>query len=154
MELKVYIDRLKEGAIEKFSGDIPSSFLDLIDKDLVCDHPVHVKGDAYLANDHLIVNLELKATVKIPCSICNQMTEISLHVPDFTHAEPISLIKGSIFDLSELIREDILIQIPQFVECNQGNCPERETIKKFLKKKKEDGTSKEATQVYYPFSDL
>lgn len=154
MELKVYIDRLKEGSAEKFTGQVPSSFLDLGDRELVCTSPITLKGEAYLASDHLIIKLDIKTSFMMPCLVCNEMTHIDVHVPDFTHAEPLSSIPGSIFDISDLIREDILVQLPQFIECNGGSCPEREEIKKYLKQKKEEGKSKEAAQVHFPFSNL
>jgi uncharacterized metal-binding protein YceD (DUF177 family) len=154
MELKIFIDRLKDGHIEKFSFQAPSAFLDLNEKDLTCSGLIEIQGEAYIATDHLILKLELSTTISMPCSICNEQTEIKLHVPDFYHAEPLHEIKGAVFDYTECLREDILIQIPQFTECHGGKCPERENIKNFLKKETSSTSSSASSTVHFPFSDL
>ena len=56
------------------------------------------------------------------------------------------LLKQAI-DQEELM-EAILLQVPDFVECHDGDCPERKNISKFLKK---DGAGKNE---YQPFKDL
>jgi uncharacterized metal-binding protein YceD (DUF177 family) len=154
MELKIFIDRLRDGHIEKFSFKAPSAFLDLNEKDLSCSAPIDIDGEAYIATDHLILKLDLSTTISMPCSICNEPTEIKLHVPDFYHAEPLQEIKGAVFDYTECLREDILIQVPQFTECHGGKCPERENIKNFLKKEIPSANSTPSSHVHFPFSNL
>ncbi|NDD57653.1 MAG: hypothetical protein EBZ47_00150 [Chlamydiae bacterium] len=154
MELKIFVDRLKDGQEEKISAEIPSDFLAIDESELHLTSPVFIKGNAYLASDHLILKLDVKTKISIPCSVCNQPTEVSIHLPDFYHTEPIQDISGSVLDFTDLVREDILLLVPQFVECNQGKCPERGEIKKYLKPT-ENGQSHTAKEhVHFPFSNL
>lgn len=154
MELKIFIDRLKDGHIEKFSGELSTDFLQIKEEELTFTAPITLKGEAYLAIDHLILRLHIETKLSMPCSICNHPTELKVNVPDFYHAAPLSEIRSSIFDYTEALREDILLQVPQFIECNNNKCPERENIKVYLKTEKEPGQTPKASHVHFPFSDL
>lgn len=154
MELKIFVDRLKDGHIEKLTQEIPSDFLGVQEDDLSFIAPITLKGESYLASDHLIIKLHIETKISMPCSICNQPTELHIVVPDFYHAEPMENIRSSVFDYSELLREDILLQVPQFTECNKGNCPERDSIKGFLKKEKTQEAKAKTSPMHFPFSDL
>lgn len=149
MELVIYIDRLKDGLVEKFSGTTDTEFLG---DDPSFDKTLTLSGEAYVTGDHLILKLQAKTMARLPCSICNELTEVPLSLSDFYHAEPLSDIP-SVFNFSELLREDILLQLPLFVECG-GNCPQREEIKKFLKKPAEESAKGSLHDVQFPFSDL
>lgn len=154
MEFKIFIDRLKDGHIEKFSKTIPASVFELKEDDLTFKEPIEIKGEAYLATDHLIVKLKAKTKISLPCSICNEPTLIPIEISDFYHAEPVAEIRGSVFDYLELLREDILIQVPQFTECHGGNCPERENLKKFMKKENTESSTQNKSNHHFPFSQL
>jgi predicted SprT family Zn-dependent metalloprotease len=56
MELKIYIDRLKDGKLEKLSASVPTAFLDTHDAELSFQDTLTLSGEAYIANDHLILN--------------------------------------------------------------------------------------------------
>ena len=146
MELKIYVEQLKDGQKETFKGKISSDFLPK-EKDLFFEKEVSLSGEAYVAGDHLLIKLAAKAIAFIPCCICNEPTEVSLTLSDFYHAEPLEEI-SSVFDFSELLRTDLLLQLPKFVEC-QGNCPERKNIKKYLKEE-----TAQSSNVNFPFAGL
>ncbi len=147
MELKIYIDRLKEGQKETFKGKISSDFLPK-EQDLSFEKEIELSGEAYTAGDHLMIKLNAKILAFLPCSICNKPTEVPLILSDFYHAESIEEIPAGVFDFSELLRTDLLLQLPKFIEC-QGKCPERDTIKKYLK---QEVSQKDNTN--FPFSIL
>jgi uncharacterized metal-binding protein YceD (DUF177 family) len=149
MELVIYVDRLKEGQTETFSGDISSDFLG---DDPSFQDNVKVSGQAYIAGDHLILKLQAETAAWLPCSICNQPTLVSSTLVDFYHAQPLEDV-SSIFDFSSLLREDLLLQLPFFAEC-EGNCPERESLKKFLKTPSESSPDGSVFNVQFPFADL
>lgn len=149
MELKIYTDRLKDEQAEKFAGQVSADFLEIQEEDLTFSSPVSIRGEAYLASDHLIVRFHIETTATLPCSICNSTVEVPICLPDFMHTEPVSEIKSCVFDLVPLLREDILLQVPQFTECNGGHCPERDTMKKFTK-----APSSEKEDAYFPFANL
>ena len=147
MELKIYVDRLKEGQKETFKGTVSCDFMPK-EQDLFFEKDIHLSGESYVAGDHLMIKLTARVLAFIPCSICNKPTEVPLILSDFYHAEPLEDISSSVFDFSELLRTDLLLQLPKFIEC-QGKCPERDSMKKYLKQEtaKTDNT-------HFPFSTL
>lgn len=147
MELKIYVDRLKEGKKEVFHGKISSDFM-VQESDLFFDKDMELDGEAYVAGDHLIIKLTAKVLAYMPCSICNKPTAFPLILSDFYHAESLEDNPSPTFDFSELLRTDLLLQLPSFIEC-QGNCPERANIKKYLK---QDTAKNDNT--HFPFSNL
>ncbi|QZA59122.1 hypothetical protein [Candidatus Rhabdochlamydia porcellionis] len=151
-ELHIYIDRLKTGQIDKISESISSDFLEIDEQDLVFDKIFKIEAEAYLANDHLIIQFTLNISAFIPCSICNKMTENFLKLDNTCFSIALSEIKGAIFDFTDEIRSTILNLVPSFSECNQGNCPDRSIIKKYLNSPVKDGSSK-TKNVYFPFAE-
>lgn len=150
-ELHVYIDRLKTGQTERISESISSDFLEIDEQDLTFDKIFKIEAEAYLANDHLIIRFTLDINAFIPCSICNAMTKNSLKLDSTCFSIALSEIKGTVFDFTDEIRSTILNLTPSFSECNQGNCPDRPFLKKYLKSPTKDGSSK-TKDVYFPFA--
>lgn len=149
MSFQIEIDRLKGGKVIKIEESFDPSFLKIDEQELQFPHPVTVSGEAYLTDADLILSLKAKTKALLPCAICNKMIEKELKVDQITHAEPISEIPSHIFDFSELLREDLLIELPKYIECNQGKCPERTTVAPYLRsKERKDKTT------YFPFADL
>ena len=145
MELTIYVDRLKEGQEELFEGTISTSFLG---KDPLFQETLFLSGKAYVTGDLLILKLEAKTAAFLPCSICNEQVLVPLILRDFYHDKDLKEIP-SVFDFSDLLREDLLLGLPQFAECG-GNCPERQSIKNYLKEPSKEDTS----SVQFPFSNL
>jgi uncharacterized metal-binding protein YceD (DUF177 family) len=154
--LKVYVDRLKDGHHLKIKEILPPNFLDVQDEELLFQEPVHISGEIYLAEDHLVMHLTIGTSALLPCSICNGAVCSPIAIKDVYLTEPLEEIKNALFDVTERIRETILLQIPLFTECNQGKCPEREKIKPFLKSEETSLASKSIPKevTYFPFADL
>jgi uncharacterized metal-binding protein YceD (DUF177 family) len=142
--MKIYIDRLKEGQTLKIDESLSPDFLDVHEKDLLFAEPVRLEGEAYLANEHLILHLNIETTARLPCAICNDPVNLRISIKNIYLTEPLAEIKRAVFEVTEEVRESILLQTPLFTECNGGKCPERENLKPFLK---EDVTN-------FPFADL
>ena len=149
LELKIYIDRLKSGHTEKIEEEIDSSFLEVAEEELLFPSKVSVSGTAYLADEHLVLHLKTKTEAKIPCSICNDLFLYPIKI-DFYHTVLLKDLINPIFEYAEALRESILLQVPPFAECHGGQCPERDSIDKFLKK----GHAAQDPHVQFPFSDL
>lgn len=148
--LEIFIDRLKEGKEACIKETLDPRFLAVQEAELQFDQPVEVVGKAYLSEEHLVLQLKAVAYAKMPCSVCNQMIEIKIQLPEsFCQAVPLTEIQGAIFDGTELVREALLLELPKYVECKEGNCPERSSIAPYLRP---PARSKEST--YFPFSDL
>jgi uncharacterized metal-binding protein YceD (DUF177 family) len=150
-DLKIYVDRLKHGQSEKIDITVPSDFLEIKEEELSFREPVHIRIEAYLANEHLITHLDIETAAFLPCSICNTQVRIPLASKGLYLSTPLSEIKNAVFDTTDEIRESVLLQAPLFAECNGGNCPERKNIKQFLEKTIQEKKSIE--EKYFPFAD-
>jgi hypothetical protein len=133
-KLEIFIERLKNEETQIIQEEIPSYLLSLKDQEVSFSETVSLKGKTYLASDHLILELSVKAVAFLPCIICNEQTPFEIFLPSLHHAQELSEIPSGIFHYQELIRESLLLQLPAFLECHNNQCPEREVIKKFFKK--------------------
>lgn len=149
---KIYVDRLQGGKVEKIDQSFSPEFMEIHEKELGFIDPVLVQGKAYLTDDHLILCLQASTTAKMPCSICNQMTKVPIHVENFYYTKPISELAEPIYDYRDELREAILLELPHFVECEK-KCPERKNLDPYLKKSIPQKAN-DSDSTYYPFSDL
>lgn len=106
--------------------ELPESVLDLEgDRFAHAGGPVHVDLFAYPVSHELIVKGTITAPVRLLCSKCGGFFSTSLAVSSFLRAYPITdgLEK---LDISEDIREDVLLEIPSYPRCTwegEGTCP-------------------------------
>lgn len=147
---QILIDRLKNGQTQKIKESFSPDFLDVSEKELQFLDPVEVSGEAYLSDQELILHFCIATKGFMPCVICNKMASFNLSIPNFYHAVPLQEIPGAIFDFRSSLREALLLELPQYTECNQGKCPEREIIAPYLK----DETKNKKHHTYFPFSNL
>ena len=145
----IYLDRLKDETVQKISLELSPEFFDVNEPDLIFQDPTQVNGEAYLAEDDLVLHLTASTTARMPCSICNKMTSIPLAIKGFYHTESISSLKTAIYDLRPPLREALLLELPKSAEC-PGGCKERGDIAPYLQEEKADNSS----ETYFPFSDL
>jgi hypothetical protein len=144
-QLHILIDSLKNQKEEMISSKILFEELDLENEnELIFFNPILVNGRAYLASENLIINLNIKFSISMPCIICANLTKQELEIKNLYITEELKNIK-TYFDMKEEIRNAALVQIPSFVECMRS-CPERQSIKKYLKK--------EEDKKNFPFSNL
>ena len=151
--LTIYTDRLKEGHVEEIHEEIPSALLDINDKDLRFADPIHIEGEAYIADEELLIHLNVNGEAILPCSICNGDVHLPIVLENLYLAQPLAECKTKLFDLKEFVRESLLLEVPQFAECHEGKCPERETLTPFLKSE-ENSTSEGEEAGHNPFTNL
>ena len=72
-QIKIYIDRLKQDHTLKLDEAIPPDFMQIEEEGLAFEGSIHVQGEAYLVDDHLVIHLNLKSVATLPCSICNYL---------------------------------------------------------------------------------
>ena len=150
-ELKIFIKQLQTDHQEKIDLTVSPDFFELSESELIMEAPVSVKGEIYVTDHHLILHLDAKTRAKMPCAICNNLTDLSLEAKIY-ESLPLSEIEDSLFDYSSFVKEELLLQIPLFAEC-ESNCPERSNLKAFLKKE-EPKKSAPHENTHFPFSDL
>ncbi len=142
----IYVDRLKDGKVEIIKETLPPEFLGINEADLSFVKEITIRGEAYLAEDHLFISIDAQTAARLPCQICNRATELPIHIKKFTHTEELKELSSSTYDCGPLLREAILLQIPPFMECEKNKCPERKDINKYLNKQTES--------IHFPFADL
>lgn len=149
--LRIYIDRLRTQGTEKIEESVSPDFIGVQEKDLRFEDPIQISGEAYLAQDELVIQLTVSTTATMPCAICNQSVPVPI-TAKVMHVEPATGFKRGTFDLGETLREAILLEIPLVAECNAGQCPSRKDMERYLKKQK--GSGLDAGDGYQPFADL
>lgn len=147
---RIYTDRLKDNEEQVIQEELDPSFLDIVDQELKFEKNVSLQGTAYLADDELVLRLNVSTVVTIPCVICTDWIEVPIVIEDFIHVVPLTEIRTGVYDFREILRDEILLAVPNFVECHNGKCPSRKDIDKFLKKP----DAKDQEDVYHPFADL
>lgn len=149
-EFKIFVDRLKHGEVEEIDESYDPSFLAIQEKELVFPEPVNVQGEAYIAEGDLVLRLDIDTKAIIPCRICNNPVNINIGLEGHYHIVPLSEIKSGVYSVKDHIRETLLLETPQFAECD-GMCPEREKLKHFFSNSKNEDINHPA---YQPFQNL
>ena len=141
--LKIYIDRLSGERTEKIEETLTPELMDVNEKDLQFQNSVKLKGRAYLAENHLVIYLDIEAEVLIPCAICNNGVRKKIIVKGFYHTEELEKIRGHVYNYANPLREAVLLEVPSYAECLE-DCPKRTDLKNYLQK----GNNQ------FPFADL
>ncbi len=151
-QLIIFIDRLHQGKEERLQATLPPDCMELDDPDLQFRSPLAVNLRAYLADNQLILHLNIATEINARCAICNQLTTKALHLPSLTEVVPLASIKGNRYDCSPLVREVVLLEVPHYVEC-KGNCLQRAKIAHYLTEK-DSNCPPSQEDMQFPFSDL
>lgn len=149
---RIYVDQLRDGKKAIINEVLDPAFLRIDEPELAFKKKILVTGEAYLASSDLILHLNAEAEALIPCLICNDPVPTYIGIEGFYYTQPVSEIKSGVFSFEELLREIILIEVPFFAECHEGQCPHRSELAKYMKSTDEKHNRSEET--YHPFSDL
>jgi len=149
---RIYVEQLRRGVRQRIDATAEPGFMEIAEGDeLQFEQPVRMEGEAYLADDSLVIYLDLETEATLPCSICNERIEAPVRVEGLYHLEPLEDISTGVFQFEKVVREAILLEAPSFAECNGGNCSKRKEIAKYLvdpEKVREEETQRN------PFADL
>lgn len=148
--LKILVDQLATGKVEQIGLEFDPQHLEVREKELQFVEKVQLDGQAYVANQELVVSVSIEAIAQMPCMVCNEWTKVPLSLKQIYGVFPLKSIKGKVFHLLPFLREELLLALPSFIECCKGKCPEREEVKRYLKMKKKS----EDNEGYAPFKDL
>jgi uncharacterized metal-binding protein YceD (DUF177 family) len=149
---KIFVDQLRDGHQQQIEESLTPDFLGIQERDLEFKKNVELEGEAYAADDELIIHWNIETEALVACSICNEKVPVSIKIDNFYHSEPMDEIKAAVFNFKDLLRETILLEVPPFAECNNGNCPRRKDVEKYLKPPSENQS--EEDDGYRPFADL
>lgn len=150
-ELIIAVSQLQRGAVAHFTVEAPAALLELEEEEVVPLETIKISGRAYLLEQDLIAHFSAETKVKMPCVICNESVVVPLKVTEVVQTMPTSEIGFDGYDLAPLIREELILALPQFVECIEGNCPKRKELKQSRAK---SSNKKEEEEGYHPFAGL
>ncbi|MBM3191553.1 MAG: hypothetical protein FJZ63_02710 [Chlamydiae bacterium] len=149
----IFIDSLRDGRSLPIQEVFQPQDLDLKGLDQNFSMPIEVKGSTYLAEDHLVIQIDIVSSVQLPCSICNGPVTLPIALKNVYITKPLDEVSSGKVSFAEDLREALLLEAPAFTECNDGNCPERALINNYLKQSSPQ-TTKSNDNVYYPFDHL
>lgn len=148
-QFKIYVEQLRDGHSEMIEETLDPSFLEIREKELQFTNPVVIKGEVYLADEMLVLHMDIKTCAQIPCIICNEPVKVEIVINGLYHAVPLSEVKSGVYNFKELLRETILLDTPSLTECDQGHCPQRKELQKYLKKEQHP-----SDEGYRPFANF
>ena len=107
-------------------GELPASFFALDPADSIqATTPLRYDLHVELDGKDLIVTGELEATFSLTCGRCVEPFLERVHLP-YYQAELEMEGDNSTMDLTEAVREDILLTLPSYPRCEDGNVEARE----------------------------
>lgn len=121
--MKIEISSLPPEGAGLRSGE-PPEIIDIEGDDAVFDAPIEVDLFARLTGETLIVKGSISARPRLQCSRCLEYFEHPIERPSYIFSTTVSA--GDIIDLTESIREDIIIALPVKPLCAEdckGLCP-------------------------------
>jgi uncharacterized metal-binding protein YceD (DUF177 family) len=151
---KIYVEQLRDGHVEDLHETLSPEFIDVNENELKFVDPVHLKGEAYLADDDLVLKFNCETLATFACVICGELTKHKVTVHNDYQMVPVDEIKGGVFDFKELLREAIILETPRSAECHEGKCPQRSQMKQYLKDKTAKSSGDDDDGSYRPFADL
>lgn len=107
------------------AGSLPPSFFGLAESDTIqaispLRFSLHVEKD----DGDLLVSGELEATFSLQCGRCTESFPHRIHLTDY--ATELEIGEGLTIDLTEALREDMLLALPSYPRCEDGNVQPRE----------------------------
>lgn len=130
---QILTERLKDGEEEELDEVLDPSFLDLAEKDeLKVSSSIKVRGKVYRAQEWIIVDATVWVPVTMRCSMCNEPFSREIVLKRWVHEAEVP--KNGTLDLGDILREDILLEVPFFALCNGDTCHNKAEIQNFIHK--------------------
>lgn len=132
-QFTIYIDRLNRGWVEKIALEVPPETFDLDTEHANFQTAIQLNGQAYLANDFLIIQISIATSVQTICTVCNDPLSAPIDLRNIYITKDLNEYRGATYHFQQDVVEEILLARPAYIECNGGQCPQRDEIKKYLK---------------------
>lgn len=109
---------------KQVSGTLPAAFFQIPESDsarvaVPLAYDLTINRD----DDDILVTGELDATFDLECGRCLERFAFRVEMAEYAAEVPIE--KETTMDLTEMIREDILLALPNFPRCEDGNIEPR-----------------------------
>lgn len=121
--MKIRVADLLDGPLD-LSGKLDPEPYDLKILGSEVWSPLEYEFHVERVQDELLVRGHITSTVKMDCARCQEPLPVSVAIPDFACALPITTQES--IDLTLSIREDILLSLPMAASCHldaNGRCP-------------------------------
>lgn len=102
-------------------GESQKDIFELNEEGVSVAGPMKYDLQATIPGDSLLVMGEVSAPFELRCSRCLESFEQTISVPEFTFCEPVE--GRATIDLTDSIREDILLALPIHPHCEDGTPP-------------------------------
>ncbi|MEE9369260.1 MAG: DUF177 domain-containing protein [Pontiella sp.] len=117
--MKILVARIPEEG-SHYTGDDPESIMQVENDTFIKDcGDVHYELYAQCVSDELVVRGALDVNVKLQCARCSDFFSTTVGVSDFLRAYPAPAGTDDV-DITEDLREEILLHVPDFPVCNEG----------------------------------
>lgn len=101
-------------------GTLPATFFDLAPADTIQpSSPLTYSLDIQRDDDEIIAQGEVSSDFSLQCGRCGERFDYRLDLPDFVMEAPIE--NEQTIDLTAPLREDILLALPSYPRCEDGN---------------------------------
>lgn len=114
--MKIYVDRIPEEGLF-LEEDEPVEILDIEDARVKFNENIHVKVRVYKVSGNLIVVGTLSTRVSYTCSCCLEVFNFPVESKKFSY--DCEIASQDIIDLTDPIREDIIIGLPLRPLCRE-----------------------------------
>ncbi len=121
--MKIHILQIPDEG-KRFEGEDPNTMLDLHEPDVQPVSPVRWALDVGLSGGGLFATGEIGVDMQLQCVTCLEHFIQAIEVPDF--ATQVELTGTETVDLTEPVREDILLALPAHPHCDWSGekvCP-------------------------------
>ena len=131
--LCIRIEGSTDGEESLFEERLAPDFLDLPQGDeLVPSSEVDVRGKAYRTGEWVVVEGEVEMNMSLPCAMCNEQTVFPVGPFAWKIDVPATEAKNGMLDLTEALREAILLEAPYLVKCGGEVCRNEKTVRQYL----------------------
>lgn len=111
---------------KQVTGTLPAAFFGLPETDTVkAETPLTYDLTFIRDGKDIIVTGSVDATFSLECGRCLERFQQRVDLPDYQAEVPIEK-ETTTMDLTDLIREDILLTLPNFPRCEDGNVEPRD----------------------------
>jgi uncharacterized metal-binding protein YceD (DUF177 family) len=125
-----------------FEESLSPDFLDVPQGDeLQAISNVEIVGRAYRVSEWIVVEADVKTSMGLPCSTCNEQTTFPIVLTSWKQNFPEEQARDGTLDITEALREAILLEVPLFVKCGGNECKNIDVIRQYLTSK--DSTSED-----------
>jgi uncharacterized protein len=123
--LKIDLRRLPEEGVQ-LAGTEPESFFQLTGKEgITAIQPLEYELHAVKDDGDLVVTGRINGQFRVECGRCLQPVEIEVDLDPYEVELEIPR-EDETMDLTEALREDILLALPSYPRCEDGNVEPRE----------------------------